>query len=184
VPKPVAITVTRISSPTPSSITAPKITFAFASAALVTTSAASFTSNRPRSGPPVMLSRIPVAPSIDDSSSGDDTAVAPPRRPALAGRGADAHQRRAGLSHDRPHVGEVEVDQARDGDQVGDPLHALAENVVRDPERLGDGRPLLDHLEQPVVLDHDQGVDAVAQVLDALLGLLGAAASPRRRRAA
>ena len=49
-PKPVAITVTRTSSPSDSSITAPKITFAFGSAWLVTTSAASLTSNRPMSG--------------------------------------------------------------------------------------------------------------------------------------
>ena len=56
-------------------MTAPKMTLAFRSAAPVTTSAASFTSNRPRSAGPVMLSRIPVAPSIDDSSSGELTAV-------------------------------------------------------------------------------------------------------------
>ena len=31
----------------------------------------------------------------------------------LAGRPADAHQRRAGVLHDRPDVGEVEVDEAR-----------------------------------------------------------------------
>ncbi len=56
-------------------MTAPKMTFAFWSAALVTTSAASFTSKRPISGPPVMLSRIPVAPSIEVSSSGEETAA-------------------------------------------------------------------------------------------------------------
>jgi hypothetical protein len=85
---------------------------------------------------PVMLSRIPVAPSI-----------------------------------------EVEVDEPRHRDQVGDPLHALAEDVVRHPERLHDRRLLLDHLEEPVVLDHDQRVDAVAEGLDAALRLLGAPAS-------
>ncbi len=56
-------------------MTAPKITFAFWSAASVTTSAASFTSKSPMSGPPLMLSSTPVAPSIDDSRSGDDTAM-------------------------------------------------------------------------------------------------------------
>ena len=68
------MTVTRTSSASDSSITAPKITFAFWSAADVTTSAASFTSKRPMFGPPLTFSRIPVAPSIEDSSSGDDTA--------------------------------------------------------------------------------------------------------------
>ena len=42
------------------------------------------------------------------------------------------------------------------------------------PERLRHRRLLVDDLEQPVVLDHDQGVDAVAEVLDPDLGLLGA----------
>ena len=60
-------------------------------------------------------------------------------------------------------------------DQVGDALHALAQDVVGDPERLGHGRLLVDDLEEPVVLDHDQRVDAVAEALDPDLGLLGAA---------
>ena len=74
-PKPVAIAVTRTSSPMPSSIAAPKMTFAFESAASRTTSAASSTSASPRSGPPVMLRRIPVAPSRVCSSSGDEIAA-------------------------------------------------------------------------------------------------------------
>ena len=183
-PKPVAITVTRTSSPSASSITAPKMTFAFWSAALVTTSAASFTSKRPMSGPPVMLSRIPVAPSIDASSSGEETAA----RAASAARfsprrGADAHQRGAGVAHDRAHVGEVEVDEAGHGDQVGDPLDALAEDVVGHPERVDDRRLLLDHLEQPVVLDHDQRVDAVAQARRSRARPAASACGPRRRTA-
>ena len=56
-------------------MTAPKMTFAFGSAWLVTTSAASFTSNRPMSDGPVMLSSTPVAPSSVVSRSGDDTAA-------------------------------------------------------------------------------------------------------------
>ena len=74
-PKPVAITVTRTSSPIDSSMTAPKITFAFGSAWPVTTSAASLTSKRPMPDGPVMLSRTPVAPSSVVSSSGDETAA-------------------------------------------------------------------------------------------------------------
>ena len=166
-------------------MTAPKMTFAFGSAALVTTSAASLTSKRPMSGRPVMLSRIPVAPSIDASSSGDETAV----RAASAARfsprrRADAHQRRAGVAHDRAHVGEVEVDEAGHGDQVGDPLDALAQDVVGHPERVDDRRALLDHLEQPVVLDHDQRVDAVAEALDAAARPARRAGGPRTRTAA
>ena len=156
-------------------MTAPKMTFAFWSAALVTTSAASLTSKRPMSGPPVMLSRIPVAPSIDVSSSGDETAARAASAARFSPRGrADAHERRAGVAHDRAHVGEVEVDEPGHGDQVGDALDALAEDVVGHPERVDDRGLLLDDLEQPVVLDHDQRVDAVAEVLDAQLRLLRA----------
>ena len=56
-------------------MTAPKITFAFASAAPVITSAASLTSKRPRAVPPVTFRRMPVAPSTDCSRSGEETAV-------------------------------------------------------------------------------------------------------------
>ena len=44
------------------------------------------------------------------------------------------------------------------------------------------GVVLLDHLEQAVVLDHDQRVDAVAQRLDPCLGLLGAQLALERER--
>src|SRR5918997_821188 len=73
--KPVAMTVTLTRSPYASSITAPKIRFASWWAALCTISAASFTSKRPSSGPPVMFSMIPVAPSMLASSSGLEIAV-------------------------------------------------------------------------------------------------------------
>ena len=143
--KPVAITVTRTSSPIESSITAPKMMFESLSAAAATISAASLTSNRPRSWPPVMLSRIPVAPSTDSSSSGEAIAAFAASTARVSPRaGADAHQRRAGVVHDRAHVGEVEVDQAGDRDEVGDALDALAQDVVGFAERLEDRRAALD----------------------------------------
>ena len=182
--KPVAITVTRTSSPRASSITAPKMMLEFGSAALWTISAASLTSNRPRSWPPVMLSRIPMAPSTDSSSSGEEIAIlaasAARFSPAAV---ADAHQRRARVVHDRAHVGEVEVDQAGDRDQVGDPLDALAQHVVGLAEGVEDRRPALDDRQQLLVRDHDQRVDVLAQALDPLGGLSGALGRPRRRTA-
>src|ERR687893_2562439 len=57
-------------------------------------------------------------------------------RAVLARAHADPEQRLARLGHDRPDVGEVEVDQARERDQVGDALEALAQHVVRHAERL------------------------------------------------
>jgi hypothetical protein len=88
----------------------------------------------------------------------------------LAGRPADPHERRAGVLHDRPHVGEVEVDQSRHRDDVADPLHALAEHVVDDAEGVDDRRVLLDDVLQTVVRDRDQGVDLGLQLLGRLLG--------------
>src|SRR3954468_23953436 len=84
---------------------------------------------------------------------------------------ADAHQRAAGVVHDRADVGEVEVDQAGDRDQVRDALDALAQDVVGHAEGVEDRRAPLDDGEQAVVRDDDQRVDDLAQALDALLGL-------------
>src|SRR5688572_13025880 len=85
----------------------------------------------------------------------------------LAFRLADAHESRTGVVHDRPHVGEIEVDEPRDGDQVGDALDALAEDLVRHPKRVHDRRLLLDDLEQTVVRDDDERVDVIAELADA-----------------
>jgi hypothetical protein len=91
-------------------------------------------------------------------------------RPLVARPHADPEQRVAGLGHDRPDVREVEVDEARQGYQVGDALHALAQHVVGDPERLHHRRLLVEYGEQPVVGDDDEGVDLLGQRVDALLG--------------
>ena len=125
-----------------------------------------------------MLRRIPVAPfdrRLEERRRDRDPRRF--RRSVLARRAADAHQRRTGVAHDRPDVGEVQVHEAGLRDQVGDPLHALSEDVVRHPERLDDRGLTLDDLQQPVVLDHDQRVDAVAQLVDAALSLIGALAA-------
>ena len=125
-----------------------------------------------------------MAPSTDSSSSGlEIAALAASDGAVLAAGRADAHQRGAGVVHDRAHVGEVEVDQAGDRDQVGDALDALAQDVVGLAERLEDRRAALDDRQQLLVRDDDQRVDVLAQALDALLGLahaLGALELERR----
>ena len=95
-------------------------------------------------------------------------------RAALAGGVADAHQGGTGVGHDRPDVGEVEVDEAGDGDQVGDPLDALAEDVVGLAEGLADRLAALDDVEQLLVRNDDQRVDLVAELLDPVESLLHA----------
>ena len=94
--KPVAITVTRTSSACLRRSPSRQMMLEL-SAAEVTISAASFTSNRPRSLPPVMFSRIPVAPS--------PTPPRGKRRRFLAASAARSHQwprqfhqRRAGVA--------------------------------------------------------------------------------------
>ncbi|MNY44285.1 hypothetical protein D3C86_1792990 [compost metagenome] len=64
------MTVTRISSFSLSSITAPKIIFTSISEADATISAASFTSYKLRFIPPVIFIKTPLAPSMDVSSNG------------------------------------------------------------------------------------------------------------------
>ena len=49
--------------------------------------------------------------------------------------------------------------------------------IVGELERIDDRGALLDHLEQAIILDHDQRVDHVAQILDPALGLLRAFAA-------
>ena len=161
------MTVTRTSSPRLSSMTAPKMTLAFGSAwlghdfgRLVDLEQADVGG----AGDVEQHAGRPVEGRLEERRR--HRRVRRGCRAALAARRADAHQRRACVAHDRADVREVEVHEPGDGDQVGDALHALAEDVVGHPERLEDRGRLLDHLEQPVVLDHDQRVDPVAEVLE------------------
>jgi hypothetical protein len=82
----------------------------------------------------------------------------------------DPHQRDAAAAHHRLDVGEVPVDHAGVVDDVGDPLHAVAQHLVGQAERLVDRHLRRYHLEQAVVGDSDQGVDGAAQLLDPLVG--------------
>ena len=73
--KPVAITVTRISSSIVSSKVAPKMVRASGWTACCTREAACSTSSRPMSIEPVTLIRTPLAPSIEVSSRGLEMAI-------------------------------------------------------------------------------------------------------------
>ena len=107
-----------------------------------------------------MLNRMPWAPVMLTSSSGLAMAwLGGLDGAVLAAGAADAHQGRAGVLHDRPHVGEVEVDQAGHRDEVADALHALAQHVVDDAEGVDDRGVLLDDVLEPVVGDRDERVD-------------------------
>ena len=73
-PSPVATTVTQTWPASRSSTVAPKMMFVSSVAAWRTTSAASLTSSSVRSSPPAIESRIPRAPTISVSMSGERSA--------------------------------------------------------------------------------------------------------------
>ena len=182
--KPVAITVILTSSPIFSSSTAPKMMLASSCAELWISDEASLTSESLSLLEPVMLIRMPRAPSIAPASSSGEAiaACAASIGAVLAGADRRAHHRVAHARHGGLHVGKVAVDDAGNGDDVGDALHALPQHVVGDAEALEEAG-VLGHRQQLLVGDHDHRVDAVDQLLQAALGLLQAALAFKRRTA-
>ena len=85
---------------------------------------------------------------------------------------ADAHHSRARVLHDRADIREVEVDETRDGDEVGNALNALTQRIVCDTERIEHASFLVDDLEQAIVRDDDERVDLHGKEVDALLCLV------------
>ena len=66
----------------------------------------------------------------------------------------------------------TDVDQAAGGDQIGNPLHRLSQNVVRGFEGIENAHILSGQPDQPIVGNDDQRVDHVLQGIDPFLGLL------------
>ena len=91
-------------------------------------------------------------------------------RPQVALGLAGAHQRAAHVFDDHAHVGEVEVDEPRAQDQVGHRPHAVLQHLVGQREGVGDGGLAVDHLEQVLVGDDQQGVDVALHLLQPGLG--------------
>jgi hypothetical protein len=92
--KPAAITVTRTSSPSESSITVPKDDVGLGHARSCTSEAASLISNKPRSLPPGMDISTPCAPSMDASSSGELIAISAASASDRRHERSRSHQRR------------------------------------------------------------------------------------------
>src|SRR5690606_42004351 len=68
--------------------------------------------------------------------------------------------------YDGADVGEVDVDQARADDQVGDALHRAEQHVVGGAEGLDHGRIATQHGDQLLVGDGDQRIAMLAEFLD------------------
>src|ERR1700675_1665976 len=78
-------------------------------------------------------------------------------RAIRSGGDGGAHHRVALAVHDGFHVGEVAVDDAGDGDDVGDALNGLAEDVVGDAEGVEETGAAFDSVHQALVRDYDDG---------------------------
>jgi len=108
--------------------------------------------------------RMPRAPSIAPASSSGEPWR--PERPRWRDSIQRARRFHDGVAH-ACHVvftsAKSAIDDARDGDDVGDALNALAENVVGDAEGLEEARIFGDG-EEFLVGDDDHGVDAFEQL--------------------
>src|SRR5690606_23557686 len=94
-----------------------------------------------------------------------------------AASGADAHERGAGPLHDGLHIGEVEVDETRGGDEVGDALNTGEEHLVGGGERLDHRDAAVADLQEPVVRHDDEGVYLFFELGDTRLRLTLTAAA-------
>ncbi len=99
-----------------------------------------------------------------------------------SGGNGGAHHGVALAVHDGFHVGKVAVDNARHGDDVGNALDGLAEDVVGDAERVEETGAALDGFHQAFVGDHDDGVDGANQFLQGLFRLQHAALAFESKR--
>ena len=124
-----------------------------------------------------MLIRMPCAPlnAIVFEQRAVDGAICGVGGAIRAGSDGGAHHGVALAGHDGFHVGKVAIDDSGNGDDVGNALNGLAQNIVRDAERFEKAGAVLDAFHQALVGNHDDGVDAADQFGERLLGLLHAA---------
>ena len=89
----------------------------------------------------------------------------------VANRRTGAHDRRPNLLHDRFEIGEVDVDVARQVDQVGDTLDRLQEDVVDHLHHIHQGGIFVHQAQQPVIGHGDDGVGKFLEFLPPRLGI-------------
>ena len=85
-----------------------------------------------------------------------------------------AHHRLAHTLHHRTHVGKIQVNMVVTGNDFVDAPRSVVQHVVGNAERLFHGGARRYDFQQSLVGDDDQGIDGLAQTLDALEGLLHA----------
>ena len=102
-------------------------------------------------------------------------------RAPLALGGGGAHDGESHARHDGFHVGEIAVDDAGNGDDVGNSLHRLAQNVVGHAERFEESG-VLRHRQQPLVGDDDERIHRFDELGQAFFRLLQAPLAFERER--
>src|SRR5271168_1638280 len=90
-------------------------------------------------------------------------------RSAVPRRFAGADHGGPHFAHDRAHVREVEIDEPLLDHKVSNAGDARAKNLIRHPESVSDGRPLVGDTEEVLIRDDNQGIDRPAQCGDTSL---------------
>ena len=91
--------------------------------------------------------------------------------PILSACRAGAHQRHSHSRHHSAHISEIQIDQPWNGDQIGNALNSLTENVVCDAECIEETGAALQGRKQPFVGNGDHRVDALFQIGQAVVSL-------------
>ena len=82
-----------------------------------------------------------------------------------------AHVREPALFEHGFDIGEVEIDMRGIGDDIADPLHALAQHIVGDLEGALEADLAVKHLDELLIGDDEQRIHEIAQITDARLGV-------------
>ena len=83
---------------------------------------------------------------------------------------ADTHQGTSGILHNGAHIREVDVDDARLRDDVGDAFDGLLQDIVAHCEGVPDAGLAANDREELVVGNDDESVNGFAQLCEALFG--------------
>ena len=80
------------------------------------------------------------------------------------------HQGDTAIFHGRIDIGEIQVDDTGQGDDLGDALRGYGQRIIRLAERVHDGQVRI-NLTQPLIVDHQKSVNILGDLLNAIQGL-------------
>ena len=85
--------------------------------------------------------------------------------------GTDSDMSHALVLHNRLHIGEIQIDQRRQIDQVRDSLYRLLKHLVGLLQSVRHGSSPVHNLQKFIVGDHNQGIHVLLQLFDARDGV-------------